>query len=275
MANVTLTPVVRDILERSTVTDNVLFLPKEQLERPVYEAVNKALVAAGGKWNRSKAGHIFKSDPRQLLGLILEQGHVVDTKKQLQAFFTPRGLADRMAEIAGIDGHNVLEPSAGHGALADACMRAGAARVDCCELSEEFSEVLRGKQYDVQTGDFLAMERTGFLAKQYDRILMNPPFTKDQDVKHVKHALRYLAGGGVLASVMGANTSRKSFQSLVEDLDYEITPLAAGEFKESGTSVATIVLRVMAPQRASVVREPAAKPSAPAVKAKVVQGRLF
>ena len=274
MANVTLTPVVRDILERSTVTDNVLFLPKQQLDRPVYEAVNKALVAAGGKWNRSKAGHIFKSDPRQLLGLILEQGHVVDEKKLLQAFFTPDDVADQVAEIAGIDGHNVLEPSAGHGALADACRRAGAARVDCCELSEEFSEVLRAKKYAVQTGDFLTMGKTGFLAKPYDRIVMNPPFTKDQDVKHVKHALTYLAGGGVLVSIMGANTSRKSFQSLVADLDYEITQLPAGAFKESGTSVATIVLRVMAPQRASFAKEPA-KPSSPVVKAKVVQGRLF
>ena len=102
---------------------------------------------------------------------------------------------------------------------------------------------------------------------------MNPPFTKNQDVKHVAHALKFLADGGVLTSIMGSNTTRKQFTDLIAGREYEITDVPAGAFKESGTSIATIILRIDLPKRAALyVDEPQALRAA---KVKVTQGRLF
>jgi 16S rRNA G1207 methylase RsmC len=44
---------------------------------------------------------------------------------------------------------------------------------------------LKGKPYDVVYGDFLEYGGQG---GNFDRIIMNPPFSKQQDIKHIMHA---------------------------------------------------------------------------------------
>lgn len=246
MANVTLSPIVSEILGRATITENRLVLPPERLDRKTYEAVNKALVAAGGKWSTKAQAHVFGGDPRPKLGLMLETGVAIDEKKKYQAFFTPADLAAQVADMADVEGHTVLEPSAGHGSIADACLAAGAECVECIELNPESAAKLRMKEYPTTEGDFLSLA-----PKQYTRIVMNPPFTKDQDVKHVAHALCFLAPGGVLVAIMLANTARPRFAALVEGLDHDIEDVPAGAFKESGTLIATIILRVRSANNAN------------------------
>jgi hypothetical protein len=48
-----------------------------QLERKLYEAVNKGLDALGGKWNRGMGGHVFGTDPRPQVEALLGTGVVV------------------------------------------------------------------------------------------------------------------------------------------------------------------------------------------------------
>jgi hypothetical protein len=239
MANVKLSDDVMEILKRSTITGNQLVLPAGQLERKMYEAVNKALVAAGGKWNTKAKAHVFDSDPRKKLGLMLETGVAIDEKKKFQAFYTPEALAAKVARLADVVGHVVLEPSAGDGALADACKRAGALAVHCVELNPDAVAKLKAKGYETTEGDFLTI-----VPKKYLRIVMNPPFTGNQDVKHVEHALKFLAPGGILVAVMFGNTDRKRFDELVHYLPCSIEEVPAGTFKESGTNIATILLTV-------------------------------
>ena len=239
MANITLSDEVADVLGRSTITGNRLTLPPGRLDRPTSEAVNKALTAAGGKWQRSVQAHVFDGDPRPKLGLMLETGVAVDEKKLFQAFFTPAALADQLASLADVAGKTVLEPSAGHGALADACLRHDAAAVECVELNPEAAARLEAKGYAVRRGDSLSMRSEPL----YERVVMNPPFTRDQDVRHVRHALGFLKPGGLLAAVMAGNTARPKFRALLADLDlYRLVPVPAGAFKEAGTSVSTVLL---------------------------------
>lgn len=63
-----LTPEVKDVLQRAVITDNSLVLP-DQLDRKLYEKVNKALESAGGIWSRKDNAHLFAGDPRPYLGL--------------------------------------------------------------------------------------------------------------------------------------------------------------------------------------------------------------
>lgn len=241
MANVTLTNEVRDVLERAEVSGNVLVLPEVQLDRELYEAVNKALTNAGGKWKRG-IGHVFTSDVAPKLAAMLGTGVSVDEKKRDQAFFTSRALADRVAARADVAGEHVLEPSAGNGALADACMRAGALSVSCFETNMAHMDALRGKEYNVIWDDFLKFSPDKNAL--YSRIVMNPPFTKNQDIAHVRHALKWLAPGGILVAIMLDNTTRKGFAALEEEYDPGIEDVERGAFKESGTDVRTIIVKI-------------------------------
>jgi hypothetical protein len=63
-----LTPTVQAVLRQAVITDNSLVLP-EQLDRKVYEKVNKALESAGGVWSKRDKAHLFAGDPRPYLGL--------------------------------------------------------------------------------------------------------------------------------------------------------------------------------------------------------------
>ncbi len=245
MANTILTPEVLSLLERSTSTSDSVTLPPGRLDPKLYAAVNKALEAAGGKWSKKHQHHAFITDPREALGLALETGKVIDhahnKKKAHQAFYTPPELAGRVVEMAGVSGRTVLEPSAGEGSLALACRRASAASVWCIDNDYHSTEKLANIGFGVSFADFLDMSPgpTG-----YERIVMNPPFTRDQDVKHVAHALKFLAPGGRLVAIMADAKTRPSFRALISGLDHEIEPVPAGAFRSSGTNIATIILTV-------------------------------
>ena len=54
--------------------------------------------------------------------------------------------------------------------------------------------------------DFLAVPP----APVYDRVIMNPPFTRGQDVTHVQHALRFVRPGRRLVAVMPASIKSRA-----------------------------------------------------------------
>lgn len=250
MAHVTLSPEVRAILERSTITATSLKLPPGQLDRRLYEAVNKLITNAGGKWRGGLVqAHVFTSDPRAKLGLALETGVSVDEQKQFQAFYTPPELARQVAELAMVKGQVVLEPSAGQGALVDACFEAGAKDVECIDLNPENHAALIERVETVQICDFLGCNPAAHKRQNYPRIVMNPPFTRDQDIAHVEHALKFLAPGGILVAIMLDSLGREKFQALTGRLDesgaaYSFVKVPEKTFKD--TPIRTLILKVTA-----------------------------
>ena len=119
--------------------------------------------------------------------------------KKLPGFFpTPQPVIEELLEYAGIaDGHTVLEPSCGKGDIVQAIGReAPGAQVTAIEQNRTLADVLSTKGIAAQFADFL--EHDG----SYDRVVMNPPFEKGQDIDHVRHAYELLASGGRLVSVM-------------------------------------------------------------------------
>lgn len=232
---------VLDVLTRSTVDENnnILFLPSEQLDRKLYLDVNKCLESIGGKWNRKLRGHLFDHNPSDDLDEMINTGEWTDEKKEFQFFETPNDLAKRMilfAEIEeGKDGSSILEPSAGKGAIADKFPKDNS--VSLVELNPKFVKILRDKGYAVIEGDFLTLD---FKA---DRIIMNPPFTKQQDIKHIFHAWDCLTNGGICVSIVSEspffreNKLSRDFREWMDKNDIENYKLDEGTFKESGTMV--------------------------------------
>lgn len=163
-----------------------------------------------------------------------------------ELFPTPATLAERMVLEADLQpGQCVLEPSAGTGAILKAIRsECPDARVTAVEIRQDFAH-LANMASRVHYGDFL--QCNGELGK-FDRILMNPPFSKGQDVEHVTHALHMLQPTGRLVAVMSSGVTFRqdkattAFRELVERRGGSIEALPDGTFKESGTNASTVLV---------------------------------
>jgi predicted RNA methylase len=242
---VTITPEVRDILERGEWHGWLFKLPAGQLPRPLYEAENKVLVALGGKWHRGHQGHMFSLDAKPAMIEALQSGVAVDAKRTAEQFFTPLVVAERVWERAALlPEHTVLEPSAGGGALLNAPLRLGC-RITCVEKDERLADLLRPLAVEVVCADFLELE---WATPRFDRVLMNPPFGRGSDIAHVIRALQLLLPGGTLVAIMSphwrfADDKRsKAFRMTANEHTFFWEPLPAASFRESGTAVETGIL---------------------------------
>lgn len=267
-----------DVLRRGEWEGTLFRLPAGQLDRKLYEAVDKVLGALGGKWNRSMRGHLFTMEAQADLRAALESGSIVDQKRTLEQFFTPLDLAQRMVRELDIGpGDNVLEPSAGGGNLVAAALEMGAI-VQPIELDATLAGGLHramqahfgdrptpGVLRPVIQADFLSVPA---LSITPDKALMNPPFSGNQDIAHVRHAFDMLAPGGRLAAIMSPHFTfaddrpSREFRELIGyptlprsakiSLDPPADPVAsasvqllpAGTFKESGTGVSSVLVLI-------------------------------
>lgn len=246
-----ITPEIEKIIRASKIDGTSLILPPS-LDSKVYKNVNEVLENAGGKWNRKAKAHIFPGDPIDLLLPKLEKGEIVDQKKLYQSYYTPQEVAEYVIDLTDVEGFSVLEPSGGDGALIKAAMKAGALAVDTIELNPELEATLSKLDAGrVLIGDFMDLKPNDKIAflPQYERIIMNPPYTKNQDVAHVLHAVRFLKPDGELVAIMLGNPDRSVFKKLTNKLDvlgwkHRLEQLPTASFKYSGTMVNTMVLIV-------------------------------
>ena len=236
MSKLNISNEVLDILSKSTITETSLVLPSD-LDRKLYQSVNKIIELAGGKWNRSAKCHLFKSDPREVLGLTLKEGSIIDKKKERQAFYTPKELAKKICNYISLQEKTVLEPSAGCGNLAEACLDGGAKSVFCIESCKDEEENLKGR-FDYKIADFLSLSPNEI--GKFDLIVMNPPFTKNQYIKHIEHAASFLNEGGSLYAIV-PNTDNERLNRLGA---YTLEVFDNKEFKSSGTSVSTKLIEI-------------------------------
>jgi predicted RNA methylase len=237
---------VLEVLNNSKLENNILYLPPQQLDRKLYQSVNKVLELLGGKWDRKIKGHKFDSDVEELLNDAINFGEVVDHKKEYQFFPTPKNIVLQLIELAELNSSDcVLEPSAGEGAIADE-LNNFTKNVYVVELNPAMYERLAAKHQMSVNADFLQIEPNGL----YDKVVMNPPFSKQQDIDHILHAFKCLKAGGILVSIVSESpffrNNKKSiaFREWLSENNAEIIDLEPGAFKESGTMVKTRIIKV-------------------------------
>lgn len=237
---------LQDVLKRCELQGLLLKLPPEQLSTALYGAFKKAMEGIGGKWNTSKKGFVFQHNPAAKIREALGSGEIAREKQRDQAFYTPSSLAEKLVSKAQIkNGHVVLEPSAGDGALLQWLM-GKKVTVTAFEINPETTQRLQDRfpLEDLRCGDFLEVEPD----QRFDRVIMNPPFTKNQDIDHVEHAFKFLKPGGKLVAIMFGNTTRPRFEKFVRKTNAQVDPIEAGAFKESGTSIATVMVTIDKPK---------------------------
>lgn len=230
------------IILKTAVFDGNILRFDYILDRKDYLAVDKIVNLLGGKWKRNLKAHEFGKgiDAEKVVFEAINTGNVVDEKKSYQAFYTPKTVADKVAQAAAPAGKRVLEPNAGGGVLCEAVLRAGASEVVCVEIHPTAATELQAQGYKVYKQDFL----TFFPDERFERIVMNPPFSSNQDIAHVSHAFDHcLAPGGVLVSVMRLAPERRKFRELLEKADRTaVFELDEKAFAESGTLVRTMIV---------------------------------
>jgi predicted RNA methylase len=160
--------------------------------------------------------------------LIKAERELVGKKFEGFDFFpTPPALAERMAQELDIKpGMTVLEPSAGKGDLADAVKAAQPeADVKVIEPLSDLREILTMKNHEVIDTNFENFETD----QKFDRVIMNPPFSKNRDIKHVRKAYELLAPGGKMVAVMGNHFTFANDKESVEFRDWLDTVGGASE----------------------------------------------
>lgn len=233
-----------------------------QLERKLYEKVNKVLEALGGKWNRGRKAHLFGVDPTAKIEHCLLTGTFTDPQKEEGWFPTPPLLAEEIVEAAGIEkGMHVLEPSAGLGNLVFPCLIRGAI-VRICEISVDRRNALFialdrasggfRERVILEANDFWDMPLPTGRRGSFDRVVMNPPFRREfggrDYLTHVFRAHAFLRTAGILAAVLPAGVRFRQdkrhaeFRAWYEKLGGALRDLPPGSFKVSGTGVNTVLL---------------------------------
>lgn len=238
----------QEVLQACTVDGHIVKLPNVQLKKPLYNDVKRVLGKIGGTWKGGKiAGFVFEQDPTSLLADVTA-GTKRNLKQEFQFFETKPELADRLVALANIDQPDLLllEPSAGRGALVKAIRRLHETSiVHCIELqalNRTFLEKVPGAI--IVGDDFMDTKPAG----AYDRVIANPPFKNNQDIKHVFRMYCHLKRGGRLVSIVSRhwqqNSGRKEdeFRQWLALVPHQKIDLKPGEFKASGTDVATSIL---------------------------------
>jgi hypothetical protein len=169
----------------------------------VQAEADRIMASIGG----TKVGELrwaFDYDPTDVAAEIVASGCVPDQKAH-QFYPTPERLARIAVDLADIGEDDAcLEPSAGMGGLADLMPKE---RTACVEISPLHCKVLESKGHNVTQGDFLTAADAGSL--EFDRIIMNPPFSEGRWQAHLEHAASLVKPGGKLVAILPASAKAR------------------------------------------------------------------
>lgn len=176
--------------------------------------------------------YTFNYDASDVIGYLSRTGCIPDQKSH-QFYETKEFLKNRVADYLDVNPNDAcLEPSAGRGALAAILPQES---TDCVDISPLFCAILRAKKYTVYEDDFMTWSRR--CKTRYDKIAMNPPYTKNQAKAHVVAASRLLAPHGRLVAILPASLNGVE---LVPGIAHTWSEVYEDQF--DGTSVRVVIL---------------------------------
>lgn len=216
-----------------------------------YDKLKPIIEHLGGHWREKFKCFVFGEDVRDKIDYYMEHGVKISERykwqEETQFYPTPTHVAKRLVALADIKPNmTLLEPSAGTGNLLDEIP------VKCQILGIEplmqNSDVLRKKGYNhcVETFEEFAEHSS----QKFDRVLMNPPYSGQRDVKHFMMAYKMLKNNGVLAAIISENALyyetdlSKNFRKFLKDNNAYIENVPIRSFEESGTTIETVIVTI-------------------------------
>jgi hypothetical protein len=238
---------VNEILEKSTINENILKLPDFQIDKTLYAQVKKTILKLGGKWKGGKTfGFVFQEDPTELIQKTIG-GANIDLKKDFQFFATPITIIKKMIELnPPLLEDTILEPHGGQGAIIKELNNITPQTIDTYELMPLNQKKLNESSLNLNLlgSNFLENKKT------YDKIYANPPFSKNQDIEHIYKMFESLNNGGTLISIASSHWVNSNYKKETEFKEWlfsnnaYIEDLPLGSFNESGTGVATTLIKI-------------------------------
>lgn len=187
-----------------------------------YKALKAMMLNFEGKYNKN--GFDFPYPAEQVLERISNQ-ETTNLKKKFQFFGTPYALAKELCEMTfdrmSNKRVNILEPSAGQGAIIDAIyeffddkyINISLKEITAIEFMKENYMLLDKKYSSIHPKikllemDFLKYEE---YINHFDYVIANPPFTKGQDIEHFYKMYEACKPGGIVTSIMSTSWMHNS-----------------------------------------------------------------
>lgn len=233
-----------------------------------YDRLRWVMESYGGRWNERCKGFKFNEFDDEKLKSIkadLSAGFVNLSEekrtRERDAFFpTPVKVVDKMIETANLKPDSImLESSAGTGRILDEAKKVinSVDNFVVIEMNGERQRILRDKGYKVDFNgtfeDSLKDSETLKKIKNCDKVVINPPFKNDSDVKHLLISYMFCADNADVVSILQENSLYydrqihrvfKEFLSLIGKDAYEVVSLPAGSFKDELTTVDTVIFHI-------------------------------
>lgn len=233
-----------------------------------YDRLRWVMESYGGRWNERCKGFKFNEFDDEKLKSIkadLSAGFVKLSEekrtRERDAFFpTPVKVVDKMILTANLKPDSImLESSAGTGRILDEAKKVinSVDNFVVIEMNGERQRILRDKGYKVDFNgtfeDSLKDSETLKKIKNCDKVVINPPFKNDSDVKHLLISYMFCADNADVVSILQENSLYydrqihrvfKEFLSLIGKDAYEIVSLPAGSFKDELTTVDTVIFHI-------------------------------
>ncbi len=175
----------------------------------------------------------FDFPPYEVIEQIMFSG-VVPEQVSYQFYATKGEIADDAAQRLDVKpGMTCCEPSAGTGELAahlpmDSTL--------CIELAKIRAKVLKAKGYDTVEADFLDWSAQNQNIR-FDRVLMNPPFSKGRAKAHLEAAASHLKVDGRLVAILPASMINTA---PLDGFDHDWSDVYVDQFE--GTHVRVAIL---------------------------------
>jgi hypothetical protein len=201
------------------------------------KAADRALAKAMTEFQKAKSYYFAEA----------KKGGRRDQREGKDYFATPEPLGLKMVEWADIrPGDKVLEPSAGHGAIARffpetadrALVEPSPYLASRAALSSPGAHVLEHRFEDLHA------------VNKYDAIVMNPPFghAGATAIEHIRKAANHLRDGGRIVALIPRGAADEKFERFMESPEakglYEVADinLPSSTFERAGTKVNTRVV---------------------------------
>ena len=174
--------------------------------KSIRQSLEDIIIQLGGTLTNNTV--CFSFNPNDAINEVALSG-LIPSYRSYQFYPTPADLAAECVRIAEIDpSGKTLEPSAGHGALAQLLPD----DADLVEISELHCLVLKSKGFkNVLAMDFLEFEKkTLSTSVRYRNIVMNPPFSEGRYMSHLQAAASLLAPGGRITAILPSSVQGKN-----------------------------------------------------------------
>lgn len=233
-----------------------------------YDRLRWVMESYGGRWSERCKGfkfnefddEKFKSIKADLSVGFINLSEEKRTRERDAFFPTPVKVVDKMIETANLKPDSImLESSAGTGRILDEAKKVinSVDNFVVIEMSGERQRILRDKGYKVDFNgtfeDSLKDSETLKKIKNCDKVVINPPFKNDSDVKHLLISYMFCADNADVVSILQENSLYydrqihrvfKEFLSLIGKDAYEVVSLPAGSFKDELTTVDTVIFHI-------------------------------